>query len=147
VNSRTGWAQRLHALLVHEGWPCSRGRLLTREGRRWVIALDLDPSVRAQVDVMLTIIEALDEQLGLVEGRLRRFAGTDARCRALQTIFDVGPIFSCHLLTEIGEASRFTRSRQVIRASGLDPAVIESADSNRRGRLAKHRCIRERWRR
>lgn len=145
VNSRTGWAQRLHALLAHEGWPCSRGRLLSKEGRRWVTALELDPAVRAQVDVMLGIIEALDEQLGLVERELRRFARTDARCQALQTIFGVGPIYSCHLLAEIGDATRFKRSRQVIRASGLDPAVIESADNKRRGRLAKQGSPHLRW--
>ena len=145
VDNRTSWAQRLHALLAHEGWPCSRRRLLTREGRRWVTALELDPAVRAQIDVMLTLIEALDEQLALVERDLRRFARLDARCRALQTIFGVGPIFSCHLLAEIGEASRFKRSRQVIRASGLDPVVIESADSKRRGRLAKQGSPHLRW--
>lgn len=145
VNSRTGWAQRLHALLTHEGWPCSRGRLLTRQGRRWVSALELDPAVRAQIDVMLTIIEALDEQVGRVESELRRFSRRDSRCLALQTIFGVGPIFSCHLLAEIGEASRFKRSRQVVRASGLDPAVIESADSKRRGRLAKQGSPHLRW--
>jgi transposase len=45
AGDRTGWAQRLHALLAHEGWPCSRGRLLTSEGQRWVAALELDPHV------------------------------------------------------------------------------------------------------
>ena len=29
ADDHTRWAQRLHALLVHEGWPCSRGSLLT----------------------------------------------------------------------------------------------------------------------
>jgi transposase len=145
VNSRTGWAQRLHSLLAHEGWPCSRGRLLTREGRRWVTALELDPAVRAQVDVMLTIIEAFDEQIRLVEGELRRFSRRDSRCLALQTIFGVGPIFSCHLLAEIGDATRFKRSRQLVRLSGLDPAVLESADNKRRGRLSRQGSPHLRW--
>src|SRR4051794_17849985 len=35
-DDHTRWAQRLHAVLVHEGWPCSRGSLLTVGGRRWV---------------------------------------------------------------------------------------------------------------
>ena len=69
----------------------------------------------------------------------------DARCQALQTIFGVGPIYSCHLLAEIGNATRFKRSRQVVRASGLDPAVIESADNKRRGRLAKQGSPHLRW--
>jgi transposase len=42
AGERTGWAQRLHALLTHEGWPCARGRLLTKQGQRWVAALELD---------------------------------------------------------------------------------------------------------
>ena len=110
-----------------------------------MIALELDPCVRAQVDVMLTLILALDQQLKVVETELRRFARSDARCRALETIFGVGPIFACHLLAEIGDARRFKRSRQVVRASGLDPAVIESADSKRRGRLSRQGSHQLRW--
>ncbi len=110
-----------------------------------MIALALDPSVRAQIDVMLTLIVALDQQLKAVETELRRFARSDARCQALETIFGVGPIFACHLLAEIGDARRFKRSRQVVRASGLDPAVIESADSKRRGRLSKQGSPYLRW--
>jgi transposase len=35
AQDRTRWAQRLHALLTQEGWPCPRARLLTAQGRRW----------------------------------------------------------------------------------------------------------------
>ncbi len=63
AGERTSWAQRLHALLAHEGWPCSRGRLLTREGSRWVAALELDAPVRAQVDVIVAVMAALEQQL------------------------------------------------------------------------------------
>jgi transposase len=59
VQSRTSWAQRLHSLLAHEGWPCARHRLLIPAGRRWVAGLELEPAVRSQVDVMLTVIAAL----------------------------------------------------------------------------------------
>jgi transposase len=145
AGERTGWAQRLHALLAHEGWPCSRGRLLTREGSRWLAALELDAHVRGQVDVIVAVMAALEEQLELVESELRRFARADPRCRALQTIFGVGPILACHLLAEIGDVRRFQRPRQLVRASGLDPAVIESAESKRRGRLAKQGSRHLRW--
>jgi transposase len=47
ADERRRWAQRLHALLVQEGWPCQRGRLLTEQGRRWAAALDLQPARRA----------------------------------------------------------------------------------------------------
>jgi transposase len=145
AGDRTGWAQRSHALLAHEGWPCSRGRLLTREGSRWLAALELDAPVRAQVDVIVAVMAALEEQLELVESELRRFARADRRCRALERIFGVGPILACHLLAEIGDVRRFQRPRQLVRASGLDPSVIESAESKRRGRLAKQGSRHLRW--
>jgi transposase len=56
----------------------------------------------------------------------------------LQTIDAVGPILAWQLLAELGEAARFRRGRQAVRAAGLDPVVDESGDTRRRRRLAKH---------
>jgi hypothetical protein len=86
----TRWAQRLHALLTHEGWPCQRARLLTVEGRRWVESLSLSPAARSQVERLLRLIEAVESELRSLETELRRFARADRRCVALQTIYGVG---------------------------------------------------------
>jgi transposase len=145
AEDRTRWAQRLHALLTHEGWPCQRARLLTVEGRRWVGSLSLSPAARAQVDRLLRLIEAVETELRALETELRRFARGDRRCVALQTIYGVGPILACHLLAELGEAARFRRARQAVRAAGLDPVVDESGDTRRRGHLAKHGAPVLRW--
>ncbi len=145
VDDRTRWAQRLHALLQHEGWPCARERLLTREGRRWAAALALSPAPKAQVELFLRLLEALEAELVPLERELRRFARADRRCQVLETIFGVGPIIACHLLAELGQARRFRRARQVVRLSGLDPSVEESADQRRRGKLAKQGPPTLRW--
>lgn len=145
ADDRNRWAQRLHALLAHEGWPCARARLLTGKGRRWVAALALSPSARAQAETYLQLIELLEQQLRQVELELSRFARSDARCRALERIFGVGPILACHLLAELGEASRFRRARQAVRLSGLDPVVSDSGERSRRGHLAKQGPPALRW--
>lgn len=145
VDDRTRWAQRLHALLTHEGWPCQRRRLLTGEGRRWVSSLALPPAVRAHVETLLRLIVMLDEEVGELDRELRRFARRDPRCQALRSIFGVGPIIACHLLAELGEAKRFRRARQAVRVAGLDPVVEESGEKRRRGRLAKHGSPELRW--
>jgi transposase len=137
ADDRARWAQRLHALLTQEGWPCERARLLTRTGRRWVEGLALPAASRAHAQLLVRLIEQLERETETLEAELRRFARQDRRCLALQGIFGVGPIIACHLLAEIGQASRFRRARQVVRLTGLDPVVDESADSRRRGRLAK----------
>ena len=137
VDERSGMAERVQALLMHEGWPCRRGRLLTRTGRQWVAALELAAPIRLVLDVLLGVIDDIDARLQPLERELARGAKQDPRLQALQQIYGVGPIVASHLLAEIGDGRRFRRARQLVRLSGLDPVVLESGDTKRRGRLAK----------
>jgi transposase len=90
---------------------------------------------------MATITAQLDD----VEAELRRYAKHDPRCQALTHIHGVGPIIACHLLAEIGDAARFRRPRQLVRAAGLDPVVAESGDRRRRGHLSRQGSPYLRW--
>jgi transposase len=145
AEDRRRWGQRLHAFLLHEGWPCSKARLLTPEGLRWAAALKLPEHARLQVDSLLALIGALETQLDTIDAELRRFARSDERCRALQSIYGIGPILACHLLAEIGDARRFRRAEQITRLAGLDPVVDESGETRRRGKLAKAGSPHLRW--
>jgi transposase len=144
-HDRTGWAQRLHALLAHEGWPCSRSQLLSSKGRRWLAGLRLDPHVRGLVDAHLAVIDAVSGQMAEIERELGLLARSDRRLVALQTIYGVGPIVASHLLAEIGDARRFRRADQVVRVAGLDPVVLDSAETRRRGKLSKQGSPHLRW--
>ncbi len=145
AEERRRWGQRLHAYLLHEGWPCSRSNLLRPPGLRWAAALQLSEHARLQVDSLLSVMAALEAQLDTVDAELRRFARADERCRALQSIYGIGPILACHLLAEIGEARRFRRAEQITRLAGLDPVVDESGETRRRGHLAKAGSPHLRW--
>jgi transposase len=81
VDERHRWAQRLHALLVQEGWPCQRARLLTAQGRRWCQALPLPEPARAYAESVLRVIEILDGELAPLEAELRRLGLSDSLCR------------------------------------------------------------------
>jgi len=129
AEDRRRWGQRLHAFLLHEGWPCSRSNLLRPPGLRWAAALRLPEHARLQVDSLLAVMAALEVQLDTVDAELRRFARADERCQALQSIYGIGPILACHLLAEIGEARRFRRAEQITRLAGLDPVVEESGET------------------
>jgi transposase len=102
-----------------------------------VLGLALPAAARAYAQTALELIAALEAQLDPLERELTRFARRDRRCQALSSIYGVGPILACQLLAEIGEASRFQRARQLVRAGGLDPVVDESGERRRRGRLSK----------
>jgi transposase len=144
-HDRTRWAQRLHAILMHEGWPCSRSRLLTTKGRRWLDGLALNGHARRIVDAHTELISVIEEQMAQIDRELRLLARDDKRLLALQTIYGVGPVIAGHLLAEIGDARRFHRSRQLVRVAGLDPVVLESGESRRRGKLSKQGSPQLRW--
>jgi transposase len=137
VDERSRLAERVQALLFHEGWPCQRGGLLTVAGRRWVDGLQLPGPTRLALEALLRAIDELERSVAPLNDELRQRAKHDPRLVALQGIYGVGPIVASHLLAEIGDAHRFRQARQVVRLSGLDPVVLESGDSKRRGRLAK----------
>ncbi|MDN5856613.1 MAG: IS110 family transposase [Actinomycetia bacterium] len=137
VDQRTETAERVHALLFHEGWPCAPGRLLSRQGRRWIDGLRLAEPIRLALDALLGLIDDLDRRLEPLAAELAARAKTDPRLRGLQQIFGVGPVVASHLLAEIGDGHRFQRARQVVRLAGLDPTVHESGETKRRGRLSK----------
>ena len=145
AQDRMRFAQRLHALLSHEGWPCSRGGLLSVSGQRWARSLALPPAAHANVEAMFALIAVLDEQLATIDAELRQRARNDPRLQALCTIFGVGPVLAAHILAEVGEAGRFRRARQLVRVAGLDPVVSESAESRRRGKLSKQGSPELRW--
>jgi transposase len=145
AQDRTRFAQRLHALLTHEGWPCTRGGLLSISGQRWARSLALPPAAHANVEAMFALIAVLDEQLATIDAELRQRARTDPRLKALCTIFGVGPVLAARILAEVGKSGRFRRARQLVRVAGLDPVVSESAETRRRGKLSKQGSPELRW--
>jgi transposase len=137
ADDRRRWGQRLHAFLAHEGWPCSKSRLLTREGLRWVAGLRLAGHARLQA----RLAPLRDRGVGgAARHRRHGAAPVRSRRRALPgAAVDLRDrtILACHLLAEVGEARRFRRAGQITRLAGLDPVVDESGETRRRGKLAK----------
>jgi transposase len=112
-------------------------RVLTLEGLRRAAALRLPEHSRLQVESLLAIIDALKAQLDTVDAELCRFARSDERCRALQSIYGIGPILAGHLLAEIGEGQPLSSGRADHAARRARPVVDESGETHRRGELAK----------
>jgi Transposase IS116/IS110/IS902 family len=86
------------------------------------------------------LAHALDEQIELLDDELRQLTRSDPSAQALCAIFGVGPVLAAHVLAELGDVHRFGRACQVVRLSGLDPVVAESANVRRPGRLSPSRA-------
>ena len=144
ADDRTRWAQRLHALLVHEGWPCSRGSLLTA---RAALGSRVAPAraARPQVDSLLAVMAALEAADRAVDAELRRFARADERLPGAAGNLWRRADPRLHLLAEIGDASRFRRAGRSPAWPASTPSSSESAETRRRGHLAKAGSPHLRW--
>ena len=122
VNQRGEWAQRLQAVLYHHGCPARR-YLTTSDGRVWLERQPLPDTAREQVTVALAMTDALDAQMGPIDKQLGAFARRQAGTRALMAHYGIGPLTSVVILAELGDARRFSSSREAVRYAGLDITV------------------------
>jgi transposase len=144
VSERCTWQQRIQAQLYHHGAP-QRRALLSGEGREWLKGLDLPAAARCQVDIALGMIDALEAQLHPLDEELRAYARRQNGCRALQAIYGIGEITSVTLLAELGDARRFSSSRNVVRYAGMDITVAESDRRRAPGHLSRQGPPALRW--
>ena len=143
-HQRGEWQQRIQAVLYHHG--CSQRRnLMTEESRSWLGAQPLPPTALEQVTVALSMIDALDRQLGPLDKKLRAYARRQAGCKALMSQFGVGELTAVTILAELGDPGRFSSSRDAVRYAGLDITVHQSDQRRAAGRLSRQGPPALRW--
>jgi transposase len=141
---RGEWQQRIQSVLYHHGCP-QRGDLINPAGLAWLSSQPLPPVAREQVDVALAMIDALDRQLAPMDKELRAFARRQPGCKALMAHYGIGPLTAVTILAELGDASRFSSSREAVRYSGLDITVHQSDQRRAPGRLSRQGPSALRW--
>jgi transposase len=144
VDQRGEWQQRIQAVLYHHGCP-QRRNLMTGEGREWLAALRLPACAREQVTVGLSVIDALDRQLAPLDKELRIWARRQPGCRALMGQFGVGEVTAVTILAELGDARRFSSSREAVRYAGMDITVHQSDQRRSPGHLSRQGPPALRW--
>jgi transposase len=144
ADQRGEWQQRIQAVLYHHGVP-QRRRLMTREGRAWLEAVELPAAAREQITVALVMIDALDAQLAPLTRELRGYARRQPGCRALMAHYGIGALTAVTILAELGDCRRFSSSRHAVRYSGLDITVNESDRRRAPGHLSRQGPPALRW--
>jgi transposase len=144
VDQRREWQQRIQAVLYHHGVP-PRSWLLGAESRAWLARLELPPAAREQITIALALIDTHDAQLAPLDAELRGYAKRQPGCRALMRHYGIGPLTSVTILAELGDARRFSSSREAVRYSGLDITVHQSDTRRAPGRLSRQGPSALRW--
>jgi transposase len=138
----TAWAQRIHAVLFHQGVPAlGEGALRSEQGLaalREAAAARLSPAGQVQVATALEVTAALDERLHAVRHQLLDAARHLKGAKVLaERIYGVGPFAALAMTCWLGGAGRFSSSRQAVRFAGLDITVHSSDRKGPPGKLSR----------
>ena len=131
VEQRGEWQQRIHAVLYHHGLAPFRGGLLTGGGRAWLAKAALPAVAREQIAVGLKMIDALDVQLAPIDRELRAYARRQAGCKALMRHYGIGELTAVTILAELGDARRFSSSREAVRSAAWTSPCISPISAAR----------------
>jgi transposase len=139
---RTSWAQRIHAVLFHQGAPqLGEGVLRTDKGLaelREASAAHLSPAGQVQIATALEMIDALEARLHAVRHQLLDASRHLAGARALAArLYGVGPVTALAITCWLGGAGRFSSSRKAVRFAGLDITVYSSDRKGPPGKLSR----------
>ncbi len=105
----------------------------------------LPGAAREQITVALAVIDALDIQLAPMDIRLRAFARHQPGCKAWLGQFGVGELIAVTIRAELGDARRFSSSRDAVRFAGLDITVHQSDQRRASGHLSRQGPPALRW--
>jgi transposase len=129
VRERTATANRIHAQIQMVGLRLARGRLLTREGRRWVREQAwpfLSLEQQRLTETHFELIDRFTEMIRSLKGRIEEVAGEIPGAQLLQTIPGIGSYRSLLITTEVLPIERFQQPKHLVSYAGLAPRSSQS---------------------
>jgi transposase len=144
VNRRTRSRNAIRSIYLQQGLSLARGnKQWTRAGiaqltqdARPIQDCMIDDLWRGRLHVELTLMNAVNAQLKLVDTKLDELAKTESRIALLQSVRGVGPRLSEAVVLHIGQdPRRFKSGEQVANFAGLVPKQLGSGETRRLGHI------------
>ena len=124
VGQRTALINQLRAILLERGIIVPQGRRVLERSLPEILAEEsngLSPRVRRLIEDLRAEWRALDERIAAFDDELVAVAKQEADCRRLCEIPGIGALNATALVAAVGNASAFTRGRDLAAWLGLTP--------------------------
>jgi transposase len=133
VRLRTQVKNRIHGRLTAENLLFPRSDLYGRAGRTWLATTEFPPSLRAQVDRLLRMHDALTAEIHAMDDEVKRLRRDHPMIERQHTIPGVGLFGALLLVAEIGTIDRFASAHQLAAYAGLVPSTRSSGGKTSHG--------------
>lgn len=126
--------------IMRRGVEYETGKVFTDEGRQWLSTLGM-----YRVDANLRLLEAVEEQIGGINEKIKDTAMSSSQARLLTSIPGIGPYSALLILAEIGDIGRFPDSEKLCGYAGLVPSTHQSGSVVKHGPITKEGSRYLRW--
>lgn len=140
VRKRTALANQIHGQLHQVGLSLPRGRLLTRDGVRWLRSEAwprLSAEQRRLIRTHLKLMAALRPLIRSVDRHIEEVAAEIPAARLLRTVPGIGAYRSLLIAAETLPIERFASPARLVAYSGLAPVTRSSGGRTRHGSLPR----------
>ncbi len=129
-------AQGLNMLTRGKAWTIE-GLATLEKHRKPLSECSMEELWRGELDIDLTLLDTLSEQLAKIEKHLTQLAKQEERVQLLMTVPGVGRRTAEVIVTSLDDPHRFQNARQVSSYAGLVPNQRQTGQTNRLGRISK----------
>ncbi|PZD70485.1 hypothetical protein C1752_12056 [Acaryochloris thomasi RCC1774] len=129
-------AQGMTMLTGAKAWTLE-GLAKLEKHRKSLSECNMEELWRGELDVDLTLLNTLSEQLNQLEKYLTQRAKQEERVQLLMSIPGVGRCLAEVIVTCLDDPHRFQNARQVSSYAGLVPRQHQSGQTNRLGKISK----------
>jgi transposase len=136
VRMRVQMQNQLQHIAINQGTQKKR-KLWSKEGRRLLESLALEPWTRRRRDDLLQLLDQFNERIAELDREVEKAAKANSRANLLMTQKGVGPVISLAMVLTVGDVSRFANSRKLVSYLGLNPSEDSSGERQRQGAISK----------
>jgi len=138
VKGRTQIKNKIHAILTRYGIKIPYTTLCNK-AIIWMLEEGMSnlPSVKTILVTYVSLLDKYNEELKIIDERIKDIAEKSSKTNLLMTIPGVGEIRAVELMAEIADINRFESSEKLCSYAGLVPSIRQSGNSLKFGRLMK----------
>jgi transposase len=137
VKLRTTLINKIHAMHVAVGIKSKKSSLSSAKGLRVALGRVWDELTRAELEVIVTQIEGLNEGIKRLDRQLSEYGRKLVGHQNLTSIKGIGDKSAAVLLSVIGDVSDFAGEDKLASYFGLVPRVANSNEAVHHGRITK----------
>lgn len=145
VRQKTCFKASIHGVLARYNCRINASDLFGKEGKEYLKDVILPDKTRKVLDSLLVNLEFLEEQVKLMDKKIREEVKNNKQAQILMSIPGIGHFGALLLLYEVGDFSRFSRASKFISYTGMAPSVHSSGDKTRTGKIMKEGNKHIRW--